>query len=302
MYRDWSFLVSLPHSSHARTVELRGGVDVPRLTELARSARVDVLRTVAAAGSGHLGGSLSVVDLLVVLYFYELRVDPRRPGWPDRDRFVFSKGHAAAALYSIMASRGYFPPSELSTFDAMGSRLQMHPDMNLLPGLDMSTGSLGQGLSAALGMALGGRLQGRSFRTYVVLGDGESQEGQVWEAAAVAARYGLDNLVALLDWNGLQQYGWVQSAQDPTTRMDPIVDPAGKFRAFGWHVSEIDGNDIGQIVGALDQARSAAGRPTVIVARTVKGRGVSFMESNYRWHASPISPEQLEAALKELDG
>lgn len=267
------------------------------LESLARSIRRLVLQSVHMAKGGHVGGPLSVADLLAALYGQVLRIRPEEPDWPERDRLILSKGHAAIALYAVLALRGYFPVAELATFDQMDSRLQGHPDLTCTPGVDMSTGSLGMGLSAGLGMALSTRYTGRDFRTWVLMGDGESQEGQVWEAAAMAARYGVDSLTAIVDWNGLQQFGWQATGyQAPDTEM------AEKWRAFGWHVLEIDGHHFGQILGAMADAASTKGRPTVILARTVKGKGVSFMEGDYVWHAKVPSADELKAALAELGG
>ena len=274
--------------------------DFDLLRRVATSVRRSVIGAIHHAGAGHVGGPLSATDLLTVLYFHELRIDPADPSWPDRDRFIFSKGHSSIALYATLAERGYFPAEELLTFDQSGSRLQGHPDMLVTPGVDMSTGSLGQGLSPGLGMALAARLAGKDYRTYVMIGDGESQEGQIWEASMVAARYGVDNLCAILDWNGLQQYGWAEAGRQPEDRMNPLADPAGKWRAFGWHVIELDGHDLRAIVAALEEARSITGRPTMLIAHTVKGKGVSFMEGDYLWHAKPISDEECELALAEL--
>ncbi|MXV91588.1 MAG: transketolase [Acidimicrobiia bacterium] len=274
--------------------------DFEHLRRVATAVRRSVISAIHHAGAGHVGGPLSATDLLTVLYFHELRIDPADPSWSDRDRFIFSKGHSSIALYATLAERGYFPTDELLTFDQSGSRLQGHPDMLVTPGVDMSTGSLGQGLSPGLGMALAARLAGKDYRTYVMIGDGEAQEGQIWEASMVAARYGLDNLCAIVDWNGLQQYGWAESGEQPEDRMNPLVDPAGKWRAFGWHVVELDGHDLPAIVAALDEARSTTGRPTMLIAHTVKGKGVSFMEGDYLWHAKPITDEECELALAEL--
>ncbi len=274
--------------------------DVARLEALARRVRRLALTTVHRAGSGHVGGPLSVADILVTLYFHELRIDPAVPDWPDRDRLILSKGHSAPALYAALAERGYFPVEELATFDEVGSRLQAHPDMRALPGLDMSTGSLGQGLSVGVGMALAARLLGKDWRTYVIVGDGESQEGQVWEASFVAARNGLDSLVAILDWNGLQQYGWHRPGRPAGERLLPIEEPAARWRSIGWQAIEVDGHDVRALAGALAGARATRGRPTIVVARTVKGKGVSFMEGDYRWHSRPVTDDDLRRALEEL--
>jgi transketolase len=287
------------HAALARDTRL-SDADVARLESLARQVRRHSLETVHRAGSGHVGGPLSVADILVTLYFHELRVDPSEPAWPARDRCILSKGHSAPALYAALAMRGFLPLDELATFDEIDSRLQAHPDMRVLPGLDMSTGSLGQGLSVGVGMALAARRLGAPWRTYVVLGDGESQEGQVWEASFVAARYALDNLVAILDWNGLQQYGWHRPGGRPEERLLPIQEPAARWRSLGWHAIEVDGHDIRALADALAGARAEHGRPTVLVARTVKGRGVSFMEGDYRWHSRPVTDDDLRRALEEL--
>jgi len=268
------------------------------LAQLAAQTRRLIVETVHHAGAGHIGGPMSVTDILVSLYFEEMNVDPRRPDDPERDRFVLSKGHSAVALYAVLALRGYFPVEELRTFDEVGSRLQGHPDMTLLPGLDMSTGSLGQGISAAVGMALGSRLSGRSFRVYCVLGDGESQEGQVWEAADIASKYRLDNLVVVLDYNKLQQYGW--KGEEPKGRAVPVHSPGSRWEAFGWHVVETEGHSVRQLLAAYDEARATPGKPTIIIAHTVKGKGVSFMENNYVWHAKIPTAEELAQAVAEI--
>jgi len=276
-----------------------------RVLDLKRKAvevRRLILKSVQKAGAGHIGGPLSATDILVALYFDVLRVDPARPDWEDRDRFILSKGHSSIALYAVLALRGYFPVEELATFDAINSRLQGHPDMTKLPGLDMSSGSLGVGISPGVGMALGARLKGKDFRTWVMLGDGEIQEGQVWEAAFVAARYQLDNLAAILDYNRLQQYGYSAEVAANTRRPRvSIEDPAAKFAAFGWKTLEIDGHDMEQILAACAEARTIRGRPTIVVANTVKGKGVSFMENDYNWHAKVPSSAELDAALAELN-
>jgi transketolase len=272
------------------------------LQRIARRVRRHIIQTLRHVGGGHAGGPLSATDILTVLYFHILRIDPASPDWDDRDRFVLSKGHSCLALYAVLAERGYFDVEELLTFDELDSRLQGHPDMTVTPGLDMSTGSLGQGLSAGVGMALGARLLGKDFRTYVMIGDGESQEGQIWEAALVAARYKLDNLTAVLDHNRLQIYGWQTPGDNGPVCHPPDNDPAPKWQAFGWHTIEINGHDIGAIITSLEEAQQVKGRPTIIIARTVKGKGVSFMEGNYLWHSRSISDSEAEAGLAELEG
>lgn len=269
------------------------------LADLSTETRKLILQTVHKAGAGHIGGPLSVTDILVNLYFDRLKVDPANPAAADRDRLILSKGHSSIALYTVLALRGYFPVEELATFDAIDSRLQGHPDMKILPGLDMSSGSLGQGLSPAIGMALGGRLSGRDFRTWCILGDGEIQEGQVWEAAFVASRYKLNALTAIVDYNTLPQFGWPDASGH--TRDIPIEDPGGKFAAFGWNVVETDGHDHAALSAAFDAAIDYTDGPTAIVAHTVKGKGVSFMEGDFMWHATPPNAEQLAAAIAELD-
>ncbi|WP_067935091.1 transketolase [Alicyclobacillus kakegawensis] len=271
---------------------------IEELRELARTARQHIVRTIHKAGAGHLGGPLSAVDILTALYFDVMNVNPDNPSWEDRDRFVLSKGHSAIALYTVLAMRGFFPVAELDTFDAMDSRLQGHPDMKLLPGVDMSTGSLGQGISAAVGMALGAKLQGRKFRVFCLIGDGESQEGQVWEAADIAAKYGLDNLVVIMDFNKLQQFGWGKGS----LRASPVANPKERWAAFGWNVGVVnDGNDIAELLAAL-HTPAAPGRPSIWIAHTVKGKGVRFMENDYVWHAKVPSLQELNDALVELGG
>jgi transketolase len=270
------------------------------LRETARETRRLIVRAIHRAQAGHLGGPFSAVDLLVALYFAVLRVDPARPDQPERDRFILSKGHSSIALYAVLAQRGYFPIEELATFDAIDSRLQGHPDMARLPGLDMSTGSLGQGLSPGVGMAIGAKRRGLDFRTYVMLGDGELQEGQIWEAAFIAARYELDNLVAIVDHNQLPQYSWPNAGG--FGRLMPQPDIAARWQAFGWRVQEVNGHDMGAVISVLRQAHvEALGVPTVVIAHTVKGKGVSFMENQFTWHAKPPNDAELAAALLELD-
>jgi transketolase len=268
------------------------------LVSLSAETRRLIVESVHRAGAGHLGGPLSATDLLVNLYFDVLNLDPARPHWQQRDRFILSKGHSSIALYVVLALRGFLPVDELKTFDQIDSRLQGHPCMKCLPGVDMSTGSLGQGLSPGVGMAMGAHLRDWPFHTWVMLGDGEIQEGQVWEACFTAARYELDNLTAILDYNGLPQFGW--PAAHGFTRDRPIDDPAGKFRAFGWHTLECDGHDHAEIRQAYQAALAAKGRPTCIIAHTIKGKGVSFMEGDFNWHAKVPTDAQLAQAVAEL--
>ncbi len=282
------------------TTESKPAVATADLRRLSSRARQLILETVHLAGAGHVGGPLSVTDILVNLYFNRLRIDPEGPGDPGRDRCILSKGHSSIALYTVLALRGYLPVEELATFDAIDSRLQGHPDLRALPGLDMSTGSLGQGLSPGIGMALGARLSDLDFHTWVILGDGEIQEGQIWEAAFVAHRYRLHNLTAIVDYNRLPQFGWPDASG--FTRDEPIDDPGGKFAAFGWNVIETDGHDHDALTGAFDAAVAHEDGPSVIVAHTVKGKGISFMEGDFNWHATAPSVEQLAAAVAELEG
>jgi len=264
-----------------------------RLEEKARAIRRDIIRMVGAAGSGHPGGSLSAVEVLTALYFHVMRLDPARPDWAERDRFILSKGHAAPALYAVLAERGYFPVAELTTLRRLGSSLQGHPDMKKVPGVEMSTGSLGQGLSAACGMALAARLDKADWRVYVLLGDGENEEGQVWEAAMAAAHYRLDNLTAYLDYNRLQIDGPIRSVMNP----EPLAD---KWKAFGWNVLSVDGHNFKEILEATEAARAVSGQPSIIICHTVKGKGVSFMENQADWHGKAPSAEETERALAEL--
>jgi len=271
-----------------------------RLEAIARECRVQILRMLAHAGSGHPGGSLSVIDILVTLFFGRLRHDPKRPDWPDRDRVVLSKGHAVPALYSVLAKAGYFPEKWLITLRKLGSPLQGHPDRTALPGIEAATGSLGQGLSISLGLALGLKLAGSTARVYCVLGDGEIQEGQVWEAAMSAPKLGqpdhaLDNLVVILDYNKIQLDNFVKKVLD----LEPVV---AKWQSFGWPVVEIDGHDVAQIAKALDQAEATRGTPTFVVAHTVKGKGVSFMENDPEWHGKAPKPAEAIAAIREVLG
>ena len=264
------------------------------LAKVANEVRKGVVTAVHAAKSGHPGGSLGSADIMTYLYFEEMNIDPADPHKADRDRFVLSKGHAAPGLYSVLANRGYFPVEELETLRHIGSRLQGHPNMNDTPGIDMSTGSLGQGISAAVGMALAAKHWGDSHRVYTLLGDGECEEGQVWEAAMFAGNHALDNLVAVVDHNGLQIDGTI----DEVNSAMPLAD---KFRAFKWHVIELaDGNDMTQIEAAFAEAREVTGVPVAIIAETVKGKGVSFMENQVGWHGKAPNDEQFEQAMAEL--
>ena len=263
------------------------------LAEMARKIRVDTIKAIHSAKAGHPGGSLSIAEILSYLYFEEMNIDPKDPKKEDRDRFVLSKGHASAALYAALAERGFFDKELLLTFRKNGSILQGHPDMKHIPGVDMSTGSLGQGISAACGMALAGKLSDKPFRVYAILGDGEIEEGQVWEAAMFARHYKLDNLCAFVDFNGLQVDGTVQSVIDPT----PIDK---KFAAFGWNVVSIDGADLDAIEKAVNTAKKTKDKPTVVIAKTVKGRGVSYMENAVGWHGKAPNDEEFAIAMREL--
>lgn len=263
------------------------------LKQTAVKVRMGIIEGVHAAKSGHPGGSLSIADVMTYLYFKEMHIDPANPSLEDRDRLVLSKGHCAPALYAALACRGYFPEEELTTLRKYGSRLQGHPDMKLTPGVDMSAGSLGLGISSACGMALTAKLNKKDWRVYTVIGDGESEEGQVYEALMFAAHYKLDNLCVILDSNGLQIDGPVAD----------VIGPAphdAKFRAFGFHVVTVNGHDFNDIERAFESARNTKGRPTAIIAETVKGKGVSFMEGQVKWHGSAPNDEQYETAMAEL--
>ncbi len=274
--------------------------EIAHLDDVARRIRVEVVRAVNTARGGHLGGPLSMAEILAALYFRVLRIRPDEPGWSDRDRLVLSKGHSSIGLYAAMALRGYMPVDELATFDALHSRLQGHPDMRLLPGLDMSTGSLGMGISAGAGMALGARLTGRHVRTFVILGDGECQEGEVWEAAFIAARYGLDDLIAIVDHNKLQQFGWRGATAEQRIPPEAPGELAAKWSAFGWRVIEANGHDVADVVTALEEATRRDGRPVVVIAHTIKGKGVSFMENRFFWHTRVLKPDEFATAMAEL--
>lgn len=266
---------------------------INELKNIARNIRLGTLEGVYNAKSGHPGGSLSIADILAYLYFEEMNIDPKNPTWDERDRFVLSKGHAAPALYATLAERGFFDKSELKNLRKISSFLQGHPDMKHTPGVDMSTGSLGQGISAACGMALAGKVSDKNYRVYTIVGDGESEEGQVWEASMFANRYALDNLCVILDYNGLQIDG----------KISEIVNPAPfdtKLAAFGYNVITIDAHDFTQIENALKAARECKGRSTAIIAKSVKGKGVSFMENDVDWHGKAPNEEQYEKAVAEL--
>jgi transketolase len=266
--------------------------EIERLRELARNTRKLILQSLAEAGSGHPGGSLSAVELLVTLFFHVMRYDPKDPSWMDRDRFFLSKGHAAPLLYSILAEAGYFPQSELMGLRKMGSMLQGHPSMGI-PGVEAPAGSEGIGLSLGIGSALAARLDRRPSRTYVLMGDGEQQEGQIWEAAMMASKYRLDNLTAMIDRNGIQQDGL-------TEQIMPLEPLAAKWRAFNWNVIEVDGYDFPQLIDGFDLASSTRNRPTVIIAHTVKGKGISFMEWSPTYHGTAPAKDKLSDVLSEL--
>ena len=263
------------------------------LMKLANNVRFGVIESVYSAGCGHPGGSLSIADVITYLYFKEMNIDPKNPKMETRDRFVLSKGHTAPALYSVLAERGFFEKEELKTLRKTESRLQGHPDMKGIPGVDMTTGSLGLGISAACGMALSAKVYGAHNRVYTIVGDGESEEGQVWEAAMFAAHYKLDNLVCVLDWNGLQIDGKITDVMNPTPHDE-------KFRAFGWHVISIDAHDFDQIEAAFAEAREIKGKPTVIISRSTKGKGVSYMENACEWHGQAPKEDLYRVAIDDL--
>ena len=265
-----------------------------KLKRLANNVRFGIIESLYNAACGHPGGSLSIADIITYLYFEEMNIDPGNPKAEGRDRFVLSKGHTAPALYSVLAERGYFDKEELKTLRKTDSRLQGHPDMKGIPGVDMSSGSLGLGISAACGMALSAKAYGNDYRVYTIVGDGESEEGQVWEAAMFAAHYKLDNLVAVVDWNGLQIDGPVTEVMNPTPHDE-------KFRAFGWHVISIDGHSFSEIEAAFEEAKTVKGKPTVIIAKTIKGKGVSDMENKCEWHGQAPKEEQYNIAVADLE-
>ena len=265
-----------------------------QLSRIANNIRVSIIEAVYNAKCGHPGGSLSIADILSYLYFEEMNIDPANPKDHNRDRFVLSKGHTAPALYATLAERGFFPKEDLKTLRKTASYLQGHPDMKGVPGVDMSTGSLGQGISTACGMALSAKLAGKDYRVYTIVGDGESQEGQVWEAAMFAAHYKLDNLVAIIDWNGLQIDGPITEVMNPTPHDE-------KLRAFGWNVISIDAHDFNQIESALKQARECKGKPTAIIAKSTKGKGVSYMENACEWHGQAPKEDLYKVAVADLE-
>jgi transketolase len=271
-----------------------GKRDIPFLRKQAKLVRVEILKMLTLAGSGHTGGSLSAADIVTALYFSKMRYKPTDPGWRERDRFILSKGHAAPLLYAVLAMAGYFDRSVLKTLRKLGSPLQGHPCSRIVPGVEISTGSLGQGLSVSNGMAIGLKMDNLSSRVYCLLGDGEIQEGQVWEAAMTAAHYKLDNLCAIVDLNGLQIDG-------PVSKVKAIEPVASKWSAFGWNVIDIDGHDMKEIFEALDEAETVKGKPSVILAHTIKGKGVSFFEGKVEYHGISPTHEELEKALWEME-
>jgi transketolase len=272
---------------------LRKPMSVKELEKMAVIIRCDIIDMICTAAAGHPGGSLSAADVVTALYFRVMRIDPKKPDWPDRDRFILSKGHACPVWYAALAERGYFDKSHLKTLRRMGSILQGHPDMRKTPGIDMTAGSLGHGLSAGLGMALSGKLQQKDYHVFVIIGDGESQEGSIWEASMAAPNFKLDNLTAILDYNHLQNDYSVEDIMP----IHPVVD---KWKAFGWHVIDIDGHDMAQVVQALEEAKAHRGAPTMIVANTIKGKGVSYMENVCEWHGKAPCQEEADQALEEL--
>jgi transketolase len=286
-------LVAVTSANKVNAEVFSSTASVAELEMLAKKVRRHIVSMIGKAGSGHPGGSLSAVEIVTALWFKVMRHKPQDPCWPDRDRFVLSKGHAAPLLYAVLAECGYFPVEELPTLRQLDSRLQGHPDCTTTPGIEISAGALGQGLSFSVGVSLAGRLDGRGYGVYVLLGDGECDEGQVWEAAMAAAHFKLDNLVAVVDNNGQQIDGWNRDVMN----LDPFNE---KWAAFGWQVIEVDGHDFSQLLAALDRARLVKGQPTVVIANTVKGKGVSFMENNPDFHGKAPDAEEVAIALREL--
>jgi transketolase len=281
-------------SSDSASLRNKFNLSTTELKEMAKKLRRHVITMIATAGSGHPGGSLSAADIITALYFKILRYSPENPQWPERDRFILSKGHAAPILYAALAEAGYFPVAELATLRKLDSRLQGHADRKFTPGVEMSAGSLGMGLSFGVGVALAARLDTKSYRTYVLLSDGECEEGQTWEAALSAAQFKLDNLTAIVDCNGIQLSGWTCDIMN----LEPLTR---KWQAFGWRTIDIDGHDLDQILFACQRAEETKNRPTIIIARTIKGKGVSFMENNVAFHGKAPTHEEAERALKELE-
>lgn len=265
------------------------------LSKIACKIRVDIINMLEKSQSGHPGGSLSAVEILTALYFKEMNIDPKKPRWEERDRFVLSKGHATPVLYSTLAQRGFFPIEELDRFRKLGSILQGHPDMKEVPGVDMSTGSLGQGLAAANGMALAGKIDKKDYRVYALIGDGEAQEGIIWEAAMFAAHYKLNNITVFLDNNGLQ----IDGKNEEVMNVDPLDE---KFESFGWNVIKIHGHNFNEIFKAIEEAKNTKGKPSIIIAKTIKGKGISFMENQAGWHGKAPTYEEACIALDELGG
>jgi len=271
----------------------RGAPEIKKLDDIANRIRIKVVKMIGCSGIGHLGGSVSIAEILAVLYFHELRIDPKNPEWPDRDRFILSKGHGCPAVYAVFSEVGFISEELLPTLHGIDSPLQMHPEVGLCPGIEMSTGALGQGLSAGIGMALGARMLSKDFRVYVLVGDGESGEGQVWEAAMFAGNNRMDNLVAILDYN---KFGLTDRVQN-VMPLEPVCD---KWTAFGWRVIEVDGHSVSQLIKAFDEARETKGKPTMIIAHTLKGRGISFVEDTAASHSVSFTKADLENTLKEL--
>ncbi len=280
-------------ASPRKELALAPSLSLEEMAATAKKLRRHVITMIGKAGSGHPGGSLSAAEIITALYFKVLRHDPANPRWAERDRFILSKGHAAPILYAALAERGYFPGEELATLRTLGSCLQGHCDMTATRGVEMSSGSLGQGLSFGIGIALAGRLNARDYRVYVLLGDGECDEGQVWEAAMASAHFKLNNLVAIVDHNELQIDGWNRDVMN----LEPLPE---KWKAFGWHTIEVNGHDLSQLIAAFDEAKRVRGKPTAIIAHTIKGKGVSFMENNVDFHGKAPTPAEMEKALEEL--
>ncbi len=281
-------------ATSSKEVALALPLSIEEMERKAKTLRRHIIAMIAKAGSGHPGGSLSAAEIVTALFFNHLRHNPSNPRWPDRDRFVLSKGHAAPLLYAALAEAGYFPVEELLTLRQLDSRMQGHTDMTITPGVEMSAGALGQGLSFGIGIALAARLDRRDYRVYVLLGDGECDEGQVWEAAMAAAHFKVDNIVAIVDRNRQQIDGWTYEVMDT----EPLAE---KWRSFRWHTIEVDGHDLTQILSAFEEAATIKGKPTAIIAHTTKGKGVSFMENNLEFHGRAPTAEEAEKALKELE-